>query len=58
MTETSHSWQGIPREQIDWAPAIDESLCSYIAHLIKENHVLVEAKRKLEELRIAGDDEG
>jgi NAD-dependent dihydropyrimidine dehydrogenase PreA subunit len=24
---------------------------SYIAHLIKENHVLVEAKRKLEELR-------
>jgi len=109
MAEASNTWQGIPRDQIEWAPAIDESLCigcglcvttcgrkvfdydfekrkavtarptacmvgcvtcenlcpqkaigfppvSYIAHLIKENHVLVEAKRKLEEMRVAGED--
>lgn len=104
MAEASNTWQGIPRETIEWAPAIDESLCigcglcvttcgrkvfdydfdrrkaitarptqcmvgcttcgnlcpqqaigfppvSYTAQLIKENHVLVEAKRKLEEMR-------
>lgn len=31
---------------------------SYIAHLIKENHVLVEAKRELEEMRTSGDGAG
>lgn len=109
MAEISNEWQGIPRDRIDWAVEIDESLCigcglrvttcgrkvfdydfekrravtarptqcmvgcvtcenlcpqraigfppvSYIAHLIKENHVLVEAKRKLEEMRDAGED--
>jgi NAD-dependent dihydropyrimidine dehydrogenase PreA subunit len=36
-----------PQKAIGFPPV------SYIAHLIKENHVLTEAKRKLEEMRVA-----
>lgn len=38
-----------PQKAIGFPPV------SYIAHLIKENHVLVEAKRKLEEMRASNE---
>jgi len=41
-----------PQKAIGFPPV------SYIAHLIKENHVLVEAKRRLEEMRTAEKDKG
>jgi len=41
-----------PQKAIGFPPV------SYIAHLIKENHVLVEAKHKLEEMRAPGKDKG
>lgn len=39
-----------PQKAIGFPPV------SYLAQLIKDNHVLVEAKRNLEEMRVAGED--
>lgn len=54
MAEISSEWQGIPRDRTDWAIGFPSA--SYTARLAKQNHVRVEAKRKLEEMRNAEED--